>query len=933
MKRSDDWFSLRQRAKVTGSTLYKAIGLETLQKMKEHFDTVICGVPEQKPSPEAENAMKHGTMNEPNALGTVVGKVIPVIYPDLICFEEGCVEILNQDNKTFMVISPDGSLRQDSTLDSTQVGIELKCPFYKAQTSFPRRYLLQCLAEIEALNVESLLYLSWTSDESIAFLVERDTEFFQRAMNYAIMLYGSESPKKPTKLPPDLQEFKKELITKCQSVRFIGLFKSIVVDNCVPDTNTCGTIYVQTLQALFGRVNDINSSCYNIKREKASEAMVFLCCDLDRSWEKNSIKSAPVCWFPKGYSLPTETLRKVAEEVHSSCHTAGIHVPAQSFDGQWHPLVVRSVDGRPLTMLQLQKDVWKEVERTQKSMIIKAMQQMNKMTYIRFENGKIMCTNGGLCLPVLPPKDNAKHEKSSEKEEESSTNLVTLSDALPDEIIDSQEISGEILALCGLDAEEEAEVLSCNINEAEWINVMIEDLPENQSQETERDAELYIETTKGNSNETEQTKTEPEKGSPKDDKDNDRSQNAGICKYRPTLKDAQNILAMLKTDTNTNRKGIWNDKEPNMFLEIISSYGRLQSLRDIDLRIIVRYFKRCLGIKIKESVPKQVKIKDLSMILDIKQDTYTENVIIEQKHKKRSQKIKSLKDLAASVLSKSVSKQQLNIAMAGYMWPSKYQEWIKESPLVYSPKVDDMDYPTFWFYQPDYSELRQQLEVRCIDSTHLLTRTRRKCCKGGLDGVSNEPWMKVAKSKKTFLSPIMIQEVVEPMSVMMALTHFSEKVETEMRKNGDVVAADLCRDVRHWWLSEDEPGLSAMERIQMRMNLRSRLLSHVKFDQFPPPTVQLSGWPIQLWEALIANIDAKSLLYAICHNGTYNVRAFSSMMGETFFSELTLADKRGHGTVTSEEFGQFIGTTIEQLHLRLDPERFLSFLPLSLLLY
>ena len=171
------------------------------------------------------------------------------------------------------------------------------------------------------------------------------------------------------------------------------------------------------------------------------------------------------------------------------------------------------------------------------------------------------------------------------------------------------------------------------------------------------------------------------------------------------------------------------------------------------------------------------------------------------------------------------------------------------------------------------------------------------------------------------------------MSVMMALTHFSEKVEIEMRKNGDVVAADLCRDVRHWWLSEDEPGLSAMERIQMRMNLRSRLLSHVKFDQFPPPTVQLSGWPIQLWEALIANIDAKSLLYAICHNGTYNVRAFSSMMGETFFSELTLADKRGHGTVTSEEFGQFIGTTIEQLHLRLDPERFLSFLPLSLLLY
>ena len=79
--------------------------------MKEHFDTVVCGVPEQKPSIDIENALKHGTLNEPNAIGTVVGKVIPVLYPDLIYFEEGCVEILSHDNKTFMVISPDGSLR------------------------------------------------------------------------------------------------------------------------------------------------------------------------------------------------------------------------------------------------------------------------------------------------------------------------------------------------------------------------------------------------------------------------------------------------------------------------------------------------------------------------------------------------------------------------------------------------------------------------------------------------------------------------------------------------------------------------------------------------------------------------------------------------------------------------------------------------------
>lgn len=910
-QRSDEWFMIRQQAKVTGSTLYKAIGLESLQKMKEHFETVICGVPERKPSVEVENAMKHGTFNEPNAVGTIVGKVIPVMHPDLIFFEEGCVEILNHNNKTFMVVSPDGSLRQNSRFDSTQVGIELKCPYFKAQTCFPQRYLLQCLAEIEVLNVESLIYLSWTSAESVVFQVQRDTEFFHRAMKYAVMLYDGEHPKKPTKLPPDLQEFKKDLVRKSQSVKLVGIFPSLSVDNCCPDTDACETINVEALQALCNRINTVHESCYNIKRVKASEAMVFLCCDLDRSWEKNSIKSAPVCWFPKGYSLQTETLRKVAEEVHSNCHNARIHVPAQSFDGQWHTIVVRSIAGRPLTILQLQKDVWKEAERMQKSMIVKAMRKLNRAVYSKFQNGKMICSNGDQRLPVLPPKEKEVREKNNENEEDNMSKTVTLSDALPEQIIESQEVSENVLALCRLDADGEAEALSCNINETEWASVIADESYEALSQELDTELQTQI------IEEVEQQRAEIEPEGQNANVASTQSHETEVTKHKPTSNDAQNILSMLQTDSTTNRKGVWDTKTSSDLLE---SFAKLLSLRDVDLRIKVSYFKTTLGIKVKESNPKQIKVNELLKFLDIEQADEAGKNTSGSKTKKRCQKIKSLEELAADVLSKHVSKHQLNVAIAGYLWPSRYQKWVEEGPLTFNPKVDDTDYPDFWFYQPDYSDVRQQLEVRCIDSTHLLTRTRRKCCKGGLDGVSNEPWLKVAKSKKTFLSLIMVQEIVEPMSVMMALTHFSEQVELEMRNNGDVVAADLCRDIRHWWLSEDEPGISAKERVRMRMNLR-RLLSHVKFDQFPPQTVSISGWPLQLWEALIANIDAKSLLYALCHNGTYNVRAFSSMMGETFFSELTLADKRGHGTVTSEEFGQFIGTSIEQLQLRLDPER------------
>lgn len=107
---------------------------------------------------------------------------------------------------------------------------------------------------------------------------------------------------------------------------------------------------------------------------------------------------------------------------------------------------------------------------------------------------------------------------------------------------------------------------------------------------------------------------------------------------------------------------------------------------------------------------------------------------------------------------------------------------------------------------------------------------------------------------------------------------------------------------------------------------KKHLILLIYFFRFPPLTQHVDGWPIQLWEALIANIDAKAYLYGLAHGSTYNVRAFSSMIGETFFSELTLNDKRGQGTVTAKEFGEFIGYSTEQLQLRLDPARFVFFI-------
>lgn len=103
-----------------------------------------------------------------------------------------------------MVASPDGSLRRDRTLNSTEVAIKIKCPLTKVHTEIPLRYLLQCLSEIQALDARYLLYLSWTDDETTVFKVERNDDLLTKALRVAIRIYGEDKPKKPSKLTSNL---------------------------------------------------------------------------------------------------------------------------------------------------------------------------------------------------------------------------------------------------------------------------------------------------------------------------------------------------------------------------------------------------------------------------------------------------------------------------------------------------------------------------------------------------------------------------------------------------------------------------------------------------------------------------------------------------------------------------------------------------------
>lgn len=521
-------------------------------------------------------------------------------------------------------------------------------------------------------------------------------------------------------------------------------------------------------------------------------------------------------------------------------------------------------------MLQLQKDIWKRVEQMSKSNILKNIGELNKIVKHELQTSvcknestktSILCTNGGINLPKI-------------------------SDSVALQRIRVNRIS----EITNIEQDEEEE-------QTEGRHTVLEDTNHNDDTNKIDDAscDVYKYT-------------------------NDKTADVQFSKHdsRPSLtltdNDMNSLLTQLRVDKNANAKGQWDEKSIQDISMCFDSDQTLRKLRDVDLRVVARYLNRTYKTKTKESDRKESKIQ---FICELMNAHYSANEKESNRKHKSTKEPRRLSELAFKAMTSSLKKCDLNIIYAEYLWPDVHKKWRAEhvSPLTEIHKQSQ-------FYFPAYSDSRKQFEVSCVDSSHLLTRMRRKSAKGGLDGIGNDAWRKVAKSKKTALSLAMVDCILEPMSVPVANTHFRKPVENEMRANNCFAEADLCRDIRSWWRAEDEPGISAERRLSLRSSLRRRLMDSVDLSTFPPPGMYVNGWPTQLWEAIIASIDAKVLLFNLTPKHTYNVRAFSSMMGETFFSELTLYDRRGHGTLTSAEFGQYIDITVEKLHMRLDPKRY-----------
>jgi hypothetical protein len=156
------------------------------------------------PGPELQSRFQHGTLNERNCIATLVGKVLPALYPEICFYEEGCYVVEEGDNP-FLVVSPDGSGRQRNNEMKKCLAFEFKCPMpNKVFTTpvmykIPTYYIPQILAEMHVLDVNELLFLSYTTESTTVLKVKHDEQLMSDIYDEARRVYLDEKVK-PHKL-------------------------------------------------------------------------------------------------------------------------------------------------------------------------------------------------------------------------------------------------------------------------------------------------------------------------------------------------------------------------------------------------------------------------------------------------------------------------------------------------------------------------------------------------------------------------------------------------------------------------------------------------------------------------------------------------------------------------------------------------------------
>ncbi|CAG2191099.1 unnamed protein product [Mytilus edulis] len=860
-QRSDSWLNLRKESRITGSTIFKALGLSTLKEQQRHFDKTYGGLTEAIPD-ELQTLFDYGTEQEINGIGTLVGKIIPVYFPSLILVEDGCEKIPIGDS--YAIISGDGSGTTASNVN--EMAFEIKCPVPgKKRTTdvhykIPVYYTTQILSQMAAKKCNKIGYLSFTPESSTFITGSMDQALMNDIWELCTEIYGSASAVRPTKRNPISKELLERLNKYSTSCTFVGEFPSL-------QSKPCSCEPAQTKDGVYGchsnglksfplmpSLDDIASSlekcttaltdAYNILRKPAKEVLVTVASDLHRLTGGYAV---PIQYGLGGFSLYMTSVRKMLTKAVDACYSRQMSVRVIAFDGQFLEISLANDFGKPLTICKFMRMYWADVVKMTKH--DKLVKLLNNCCLPQIKSRDQLLSNFDINGRSIELKKKIKHVGSPnniarvlQKSKKETCDMETLAAKQHDPELD-------ILQYLPVDLINKMDVDAVNL-----VRLSGKSTAEKSSTSSLRE----IDTTESIDNTLAEL-------------------------YEPTEEDFVAVLIAL------------------LALDCDKDSSKWESMTVESLRLLFAN---------ADSVMFLTRTSLKAQLVNMVSHVYGDKSVLPE----RTRTPKPLKTLTENHI-KAWTSDAVNVAYAQMHFFDAFREW--DNSNMFNGSWDIRTDTGFhyhipqWYAQP--SEISSQIVQPIIDPHHLLVNNRSKCCSSGMInmGIQPEAWWKVAEKSvqnRTGLSVEIAKELRDRQSNAFAQTTFSHKVQLEMDKNGCHNEALWCELIRNWYSAIDCGGIPLHQRIRWFLDMRDYLLQFLKVGHFPPPGSHVEGMPMAQFEGFLTNVDRRLQLYALIDsNESYNQRAITSLDSETFFSAFQDYDPKGTGVLRPDDIPTALG--------------------------
>ena len=333
---SDLWWELRGTALITGSTMMKALGSDTLKAEKQHVNVFVKKRPQPEFSDEVKKYINFRKENEVHAISTLVGLILPALKPKCYSFYEvGLQFIHGKTRQNLIEVSVDGIIecpigptcmnKRDADPHKCII-VEAKCIFPSADFpkfplySLPFHHVPQVLAEMKAYSAQQLWLVSYTVQSTTLIEVDFDTNLWDKLMNLVENKYRIAKPVVPTRLHVQSKTLRSEMLKfikthsrlVCEVTSFRGELEVNLPEFYIsPYSST--SIFLENKQHFL---NMFRLSCliadkaqlliqkiHDVLRLQATELLVFIISDKDRLQHSSAPNSMPIAYVLKGRCL------------------------------------------------------------------------------------------------------------------------------------------------------------------------------------------------------------------------------------------------------------------------------------------------------------------------------------------------------------------------------------------------------------------------------------------------------------------------------------------------------------------------------------------------------------------------------------------------------------------------------------------------------